>query len=60
MTKPDPRQWATLPEAGAYVPHTDDIDALEHQDEEARWLLRLAGASTLAILALAAASIVLT
>lgn len=61
MSKPDPRNLAPSPEVGeAFVSHSDDVDSHEHNDEEARWLLRLASASTLAILALAAASIVVT
>ena len=59
MSKPDPRSFAITPAAPLTAPRVDDGDAWADDDDDSHALWRLFGAATLAVLAMAVASVVL-
>ena len=59
MSKPDPRSFAAAPSAPLLVPGGDESDAWADEADDTQALWRLFGAATLAVLAMALASVVL-
>lgn len=59
MFRPDPRTSPASPQARTRAPGFDELDTWADERDEGAALLRLVGAATLAIVALAVASVLL-